>query len=78
VRILRVFKQNTSNVRGFFLRLTNFYKYYHVRSKQHTTPSRELKFQMQAMMKMMNFMMGNVFHKLEKVGKTWLEHVPKT
>ena len=38
---------------------------------------------MQAMMKMMesmNFMMGNVCDRLEKVGKhgKWLEHVPKT
>jgi hypothetical protein len=41
VRILRVFEQNTSDVRIiFFLPLTNFCRYYHVRSKQHTTPSR--------------------------------------
>jgi len=48
--------------------------YYHVRSKQHTTPTPdvELKFQMHAMTKMMermNFMMGNMSDRLEKVGK---------
>jgi uncharacterized protein Usg len=40
VRILRVFIWNTSDVRVFFLPLTNFCRYYHVRTKQHTTPSR--------------------------------------
>jgi hypothetical protein len=39
VRILRVFERNMSDVR-IFLPLTNSCRYYHVRSKQHTTPSR--------------------------------------
>jgi len=41
-------------------------------SDQNNTPPHhdiELKFQMQAMMKIMNFVMGNVCHRLEKVGK---------
>jgi hypothetical protein len=38
VRILKVFEWNTSDMRiYFFLPLTNFYRYYHVKSKQHTT-----------------------------------------
>jgi hypothetical protein len=46
-------------------------------------PEGELKFQMQAMTKMMermNFVMGNVCDRLEKVENmvTWLEHVTKT
>jgi hypothetical protein len=46
-------------------------------SDQNNTPPPldvQLQFQMQAMMKMMermNFMMGNVCDRLEKVGKTW-------
>jgi hypothetical protein len=55
-------------------------------SEQNNTPPLhdvELKFQMQAMTKMMermNFVMGNVCDRLEKVGKhdNVLEHVPKT
>jgi hypothetical protein len=40
-------------------------------SDQNNTPPHdvELKFQMQAMTKMMEFMMGNVCDRLEKVGK---------
>ena len=56
-----------------FYTTNQFYRYHHVRSKQHTTPTEgELKVQMQAMMKMMermNFVMGNMCDRLEKVEK---------
>jgi hypothetical protein len=68
VRILRVFEQNTSNVRIVFP-LTNFCRYYW---KVPPPPDVELQFQMKPMTKMMesmNFMMGNVCDRLEKVGK---------
>jgi hypothetical protein len=70
VRILRVFERNTSDVRIFFT-TNQFCRYYHVRSKR-PPPDVELKFQMQAMTKMterMNFVMGNLCDRLEKMGK---------
>jgi hypothetical protein len=39
------FEWNTSDVRIFYT-TNQFCKYHHVRSKQHTTPSQEFKFQM--------------------------------
>ena len=74
MRILRVFERNTRDVRIFFT--TN--QFLQVLSCQIKTthrrrpPDVELKFQMQAttkMMERMNFVMGNVCGKLEKVGK---------
>jgi hypothetical protein len=73
VRILRVFERNTSDVRIFFYHLPIFAG--SIMSYRNNTPPPhdvELKFQMQAMTKMMeimNFMMGNVCDRLEKVGK---------
>jgi len=66
-----VFEQNTSDVRIFFT--TN--QFLQVMSDQNNTPPPpdvELKFQMQAMTKMMermNSVMGNVCDRFEKVGK---------
>ena len=68
----------------FVLPLTNFCKYYHVRSKQHTTPRDvELKFQMQAITKMLKEWISwwetcvRDLRRWENL-VTWLEHVPKT
>jgi len=75
VRILRVFERNTSNVRIFFVFTTNQFLQVLSCQNQNSTPplpNVELKFQMQAMTKMMermNLVMGNVCDKLEKVGK---------
>ena len=66
-----MFEQNTSDVRIFFT--TN--QFLQVMSDQNNTPPPpdvELKFQMQAMTKMMermNSVMGNVCDRFEKVGK---------
>jgi len=66
-----VFEQNTSDVRIFFT--TN--QFLQVMLDQNNTPPPpdvELKFQMQAMTKMMermNSVMGNVCDRFEKVGK---------
>ena len=74
VRILRVFERNTSDVRIIF--------FYHlpifagtIMSDQNNTPphpEEELTFQMQAMTQMMermNFVMGNVCDRLDRVEK---------
>jgi hypothetical protein len=73
VRILRVFERNTSDVRICFYHYPIFACT--IMSDQNNTPPPhevELKFQMQAMTKMMermNFVMGNVCDRLEKLGK---------
>jgi len=73
VRILRVFEQNMSDVRICFYHYPIFVGT--IMSDQNNTPPPydvELKFQLQTMTKMMermNFVMGNVCDRLEKVGK---------
>ena len=70
---LIVVEQNRSSMRIISLPLINFSRYYHVKLGHHTTPPEvELKFQMQVMRKMMermNFVMGNVCDRLDRVEK---------
>jgi hypothetical protein len=61
-RILRVFERNTSDVRIFFT-TNQFLLSCQIKITHHPLPDVELKFQMQALTKMMermNSMMGNV------------------
>ena len=74
VRILRVFERNTCDVRIIFFTTNQFLQILlcQIKTTHHSIPEGELTFQMQAMTQMMervNFVMGNVCDKLDRVEK---------